>query len=158
MMFPVLRATKFSCHKVNFDPIDDAESDRHRIVHQVLQAVFDNRLLFPPLTRPRRVLDCGTNWLRSQSIQSNGLPLTTSRLWQRGLGHRRLVLSMFDVLLQTSAMLMLCSCRTVSTMRSTHSFSPLYSQIKLDSTIEQQRLQTSGIKEYRDDRLRFPRS
>ena len=35
------------------------ESERLRILHNVLNRVFDGRLIFPPVTRPRRILDCG---------------------------------------------------------------------------------------------------
>jgi ubiquinone/menaquinone biosynthesis C-methylase UbiE len=35
------------------------EIERLSIQHQVLCKVFDNRLLFPPLTNPTRILDCG---------------------------------------------------------------------------------------------------
>ncbi|TVY82294.1 Secondary metabolism regulator laeA, partial [Lachnellula suecica] len=35
------------------------EVERSQIMHNVLNRVFDGRLIFPPLTRPRRILDCG---------------------------------------------------------------------------------------------------
>lgn len=35
------------------------EIERLQITHNVLNRVFDGRLLFPPLTRPRRILDLG---------------------------------------------------------------------------------------------------
>ncbi len=35
------------------------EIERLNIFHSVLHLVFDGQLLFPPLIRPRRILDCG---------------------------------------------------------------------------------------------------
>ncbi|KAM3067417.1 hypothetical protein ACMFMG_011567 [Clarireedia jacksonii] len=35
------------------------EMERLRIESAVFNRVFENRLIFPPLTRPRRILDCG---------------------------------------------------------------------------------------------------
>ncbi len=35
------------------------ETNRLRDQHAVLNMVFDNRLIFPPMNNPRRVLDCG---------------------------------------------------------------------------------------------------
>jgi len=35
------------------------EEDRALCQHQVFHLLFDERLYFPPLTNPRRVLDCG---------------------------------------------------------------------------------------------------
>jgi len=42
-----------------FAPTDEDEIEREVIFHRVLNIVFDNRLVFPPLNRLRRVLDCG---------------------------------------------------------------------------------------------------
>ncbi|KAH6663497.1 S-adenosyl-L-methionine-dependent methyltransferase [Halenospora varia] len=44
---------------VYFVPVDDDEIERLLAMHNVLTRVFDNRLIFPPLPRPRRILDCG---------------------------------------------------------------------------------------------------
>lgn len=46
-------------NQVYFGPIDEDEVERNDILHNVLQRVFDGKLIFPPITRPRRVLDCG---------------------------------------------------------------------------------------------------
>ncbi|KAJ0161439.1 hypothetical protein CTA2_6203 [Colletotrichum tanaceti] len=35
------------------------EVERLQIMHVVLSVVFENQLLFPPIPRPRRILDCG---------------------------------------------------------------------------------------------------
>ncbi|OBR12300.1 UMTA methyltransferase [Colletotrichum higginsianum IMI 349063] len=35
------------------------EVERLQIMHVVLSVVFENQLLFPPITRPRRILECG---------------------------------------------------------------------------------------------------
>lgn len=46
-------------NQVYFAPVGEDEVERNDIMHNVLQRVFDGRLIFPPITRPRRVLDCG---------------------------------------------------------------------------------------------------
>ncbi|KAF4631398.1 hypothetical protein G7Y89_g6735 [Cudoniella acicularis] len=46
-------------NQVYFVPIDEDELERLDIMNNVLNRVFDGRLLFPPLSRPRRILDCG---------------------------------------------------------------------------------------------------
>ena len=35
------------------------EADRLRMMHHVFLQLFDGRLIFPPISRPRRILDCG---------------------------------------------------------------------------------------------------
>ena len=40
-------------------PSDQEEAERLEFQHQVLNRVFDNRLIFPPVPRLRRILDCG---------------------------------------------------------------------------------------------------
>ncbi|KAE8349166.1 S-adenosyl-L-methionine-dependent methyltransferase [Aspergillus coremiiformis] len=51
---------KFSIdHQIFFEPVDSEEADRMGIQHQVFSKVFDNKLIFPPIPRPQRVLDCG---------------------------------------------------------------------------------------------------
>ncbi|CZT00663.1 related to methyltransferase [Rhynchosporium graminicola] len=40
-------------------PSDEDEIDRLNNFHSVLNRVFDGRLIFPPVHRPRRILDCG---------------------------------------------------------------------------------------------------
>ncbi|KUL83460.1 hypothetical protein ZTR_10930 [Talaromyces verruculosus] len=52
-------------NRIYLCPIDDDEIDRLELQHQVFNLVFDNRLIFPPIRNPRRVLDCGYgagNW------------------------------------------------------------------------------------------------
>lgn len=38
---------------------DQEEAERLESQHQVFNRVFDNRLIFPPVPRLRRILDCG---------------------------------------------------------------------------------------------------
>lgn len=48
------------------------ESDRLRIENNVLSTVFENRLIFAPLSRPRRILDCGygtSDWAAQVAAQ-----------------------------------------------------------------------------------------
>lgn len=35
------------------------EIERLQIMHDVLTKTFDSRHIFPPISRPRRILDCG---------------------------------------------------------------------------------------------------
>jgi methylase of polypeptide subunit release factors len=35
------------------------ERDRLNRIHEILQLMFAGKLLFPPVSNPRRVLDCG---------------------------------------------------------------------------------------------------
>ncbi|KAJ5974419.1 hypothetical protein N7481_011629 [Penicillium waksmanii] len=46
-------------HRVYFGPVDDEEAQRLDEEQRVFQRIFDDRLIFPPIRRPRRVLDCG---------------------------------------------------------------------------------------------------
>ncbi|RDW90823.1 uncharacterized protein DSM5745_02598 [Aspergillus mulundensis] len=46
-------------NKVSFEPVDEDEAERLELQHRILSKVFDNRLVFPPIPRLRRVLDCG---------------------------------------------------------------------------------------------------
>ncbi|MCJ1370701.1 hypothetical protein MMC20_001914 [Loxospora ochrophaea] len=46
-------------HSIQFIPVDDEETDRLLLQHQVFDILFDNKLIFPPITNPRTVLDCG---------------------------------------------------------------------------------------------------
>lgn len=51
------------------------ELERLRVWHTVLNRVFDNRLLFPALSRPRRILDCGygtASWAIDVAMQNPG--------------------------------------------------------------------------------------
>ncbi|KAK0751040.1 S-adenosyl-L-methionine-dependent methyltransferase, partial [Schizothecium vesticola] len=45
---------------VYFGPVDDDEIERLQYLHGVFNMVFDNRLIFPPIPRPRRILECGS--------------------------------------------------------------------------------------------------
>ncbi|KAJ6262429.1 hypothetical protein Dda_3237 [Drechslerella dactyloides] len=40
-------------------PIDEDEADRLNRQHAVFRRLFDNRLIFPPIEDPKRILDCG---------------------------------------------------------------------------------------------------
>ncbi|EEP77590.1 conserved hypothetical protein [Uncinocarpus reesii 1704] len=44
---------------IYFSPVDDEEIDRLDLQHRVLNHVFDHRLIFPPVDRLAKVLDCG---------------------------------------------------------------------------------------------------
>ncbi|RJE27057.1 hypothetical protein PHISCL_00642 [Aspergillus sclerotialis] len=46
-------------NRIYFGPVDDDETDRLELQHRVFNKVFDNRLIFPPIPRLRRALDCG---------------------------------------------------------------------------------------------------
>ncbi|KAM3510040.1 hypothetical protein MY11210_006046 [Beauveria gryllotalpidicola] len=48
-----------------FAPVDEEEIERLELMHNVLAKVFDNRLIFPPMATPMKILDCGcgaANW------------------------------------------------------------------------------------------------
>ncbi|KAK0391268.1 hypothetical protein NLU13_0769 [Sarocladium strictum] len=42
-----------------FAPVDEWEISRLELMHSIFCMVFDNRLIFPPVRSPRRILDCG---------------------------------------------------------------------------------------------------
>ncbi|KAI1497697.1 S-adenosyl-L-methionine-dependent methyltransferase [Biscogniauxia marginata] len=42
-----------------FVPVDEDETIRLRIQHEVLSMMFDRRLIFPPISSLKRILDCG---------------------------------------------------------------------------------------------------
>ncbi|KFY51877.1 hypothetical protein V497_08780 [Pseudogymnoascus sp. VKM F-4516 (FW-969)] len=46
-------------NSVYFSPIDEDEIERLTRQHRLLSIVFDERLVFPPVNNPRRILDCG---------------------------------------------------------------------------------------------------
>ncbi|RHZ64030.1 hypothetical protein CDV55_102456 [Aspergillus turcosus] len=51
---------KFSIdNQIAFEPVDDEEAERLDLQHRVFSRIFDSRLIFPPIPRLRRVLDCG---------------------------------------------------------------------------------------------------
>ncbi|KAB8256985.1 S-adenosyl-L-methionine-dependent methyltransferase [Aspergillus pseudonomiae] len=51
---------KFSIdHQIFFEPVDGEEAERLELQHQVFNKVFDNRLIFPPIPQPQKILDCG---------------------------------------------------------------------------------------------------
>ncbi|KAF8241988.1 S-adenosyl-L-methionine-dependent methyltransferase, partial [Wilcoxina mikolae CBS 423.85] len=43
----------------SFTPTDECERDRLDRQHQMFQLVFNDRLIFPPIQNPGRILDCG---------------------------------------------------------------------------------------------------
>ncbi|KAK0671058.1 S-adenosyl-L-methionine-dependent methyltransferase [Cercophora samala] len=45
---------------IYFAPVDEDEIDRLHYQHQLFNMVFENRLIFPPVPRPRRILECGS--------------------------------------------------------------------------------------------------
>ncbi|KAK3398637.1 S-adenosyl-L-methionine-dependent methyltransferase, partial [Sordaria brevicollis] len=47
-------------HGVYFSPVDDDEIEYLQYIHGLFNLVFDSRLVFPPIPRPRRILDCGS--------------------------------------------------------------------------------------------------
>ncbi|KAE8336952.1 hypothetical protein BDV24DRAFT_140858 [Aspergillus arachidicola] len=46
-------------HQIFFEPVDGEEAERLELQHQIFNKVFDNRLIFPPIPRPQKILDCG---------------------------------------------------------------------------------------------------
>ncbi|KAJ5215428.1 uncharacterized protein N7498_001835 [Penicillium cinerascens] len=46
-------------NRIYFGPIDDEEAQRLDEQQRVFQRIFDHRLIFPPIRRLRRILDCG---------------------------------------------------------------------------------------------------
>ncbi|KFY08242.1 hypothetical protein V492_06410 [Pseudogymnoascus sp. VKM F-4246] len=46
-------------NSIYFSPIDEDEIERLTRQHRLLSIVFDERLVFPPVNNPRRILDCG---------------------------------------------------------------------------------------------------
>ncbi|RFU77380.1 methyltransferase [Trichoderma arundinaceum] len=46
-------------NKIYFAPIDDEEIARLGEMHAMLSTVFDNRLIFPPISKPEKILECG---------------------------------------------------------------------------------------------------
>ncbi|KAJ5444601.1 uncharacterized protein N7458_008473, partial [Penicillium daleae] len=46
-------------NRIYFGPIDEEEAQRLDYQQRVFQRIFDDRLIFPPIHRLRRVLDCG---------------------------------------------------------------------------------------------------
>lgn len=56
------------------------ESERLRIENNVLSRVFENRLIFAPLSRPRRILECGygtSDWAAQVAIQHQRCEVST---------------------------------------------------------------------------------
>ncbi|KAI9821314.1 MAG: hypothetical protein M1827_004050 [Pycnora praestabilis] len=52
-------------NRIQFVPIDEDEVERLEIQHNVLNRVFDDKLIFPPMRNPKNILDCGygaANW------------------------------------------------------------------------------------------------
>ncbi|KAL7788734.1 S-adenosyl-L-methionine-dependent methyltransferase [Trichoderma ceciliae] len=52
-------------NNIYFAPIDEDEIARLGEMHSMLRTVFDNRLIFPPVSRPGTILECGfgaANW------------------------------------------------------------------------------------------------
>ncbi|KAK4204137.1 S-adenosyl-L-methionine-dependent methyltransferase, partial [Triangularia verruculosa] len=47
-------------NSIYFSPVDDDEIDRLQYQHELFNMVFENRLIFPPVPRPRRILECGS--------------------------------------------------------------------------------------------------
>ncbi|KAJ5604607.1 hypothetical protein N7510_009761, partial [Penicillium lagena] len=46
-------------HRIYFGPVDEEEAARLEMQQRVFHRIFDHRLIFPPISQPRRVLDCG---------------------------------------------------------------------------------------------------
>ncbi|KAK0735860.1 S-adenosyl-L-methionine-dependent methyltransferase, partial [Apiosordaria backusii] len=47
-------------NSIYFGPVDDDEIERLHYQHELFNMVFENRLIFPPIPRPRRILECGS--------------------------------------------------------------------------------------------------
>ncbi|KAI1180733.1 S-adenosyl-L-methionine-dependent methyltransferase [Nemania sp. FL0916] len=80
----ILHNRSFQRYAINnntyFVPVDEDETIRLRIQHQVLNRVFDQRYIFPPINSPRRVLDCGFG----TGEVSSPFPWNTLALYQPG--------------------------------------------------------------------------
>ena len=51
--------------------VTQEEADRLELQHQLLNAVFDGRLIFPPVAEPRRILDLGygaASWAQDVAV------------------------------------------------------------------------------------------
>ncbi|CAI7598057.1 unnamed protein product [Penicillium viridicatum] len=46
-------------HRTYFGPVDEEEAQQLEDQQQLFHRIFDNRLIFPPIYRLKRVLDCG---------------------------------------------------------------------------------------------------
>ncbi|KAJ5112572.1 hypothetical protein N7532_000617 [Penicillium argentinense] len=46
-------------HRIYFGPVDEEEAQRLDHQQRIFQRIFDDRLIFPPIRRLKRVLDCG---------------------------------------------------------------------------------------------------
>lgn len=46
-------------NSIHLVPVDEEEAYRLENQHRVFNLVFDGRLIFPPVTSPKNVLDCG---------------------------------------------------------------------------------------------------
>ncbi|KAL2788906.1 S-adenosyl-L-methionine-dependent methyltransferase [Aspergillus keveii] len=46
-------------NQISFEPVDEDEAERLELQHRIFSRVFDARLIFPPIRRLRKVLDCG---------------------------------------------------------------------------------------------------
>ncbi|KAK4166017.1 S-adenosyl-L-methionine-dependent methyltransferase [Cladorrhinum sp. PSN259] len=47
-------------NSIYFAPVDEDEVERLVYQHQVFNMIFENRSIFPPIPRPRRILECGS--------------------------------------------------------------------------------------------------
>ncbi|OXV10883.1 hypothetical protein Egran_01356 [Elaphomyces granulatus] len=45
--------------RIYFGPVDDDEMERLELQQRIFNLVFDDRLIFPPISQPQKVLDCG---------------------------------------------------------------------------------------------------
>ncbi|CEL01449.1 Putative UMTA methyltransferase family protein [Aspergillus calidoustus] len=46
-------------NQISFEPVDEDEAERLELQHRIFSRVFDGRLIFPPIRRLQKVLDCG---------------------------------------------------------------------------------------------------
>ncbi|KAH6635503.1 S-adenosyl-L-methionine-dependent methyltransferase [Chaetomium sp. MPI-SDFR-AT-0129] len=47
-------------NNIYFAPVDDDEIEYMQYLHGILNMMFENRAIFPPIPRPRRILECGS--------------------------------------------------------------------------------------------------
>lgn len=79
------------------------EADRLRVEHEVFNALFDGRLVFPPLPALRRVLDCGfgaASWAIDVAEQFPTCEVRCDflgNLCRETASNRRRIISVFDV-------------------------------------------------------------
>ncbi|KAK3491651.1 S-adenosyl-L-methionine-dependent methyltransferase [Neurospora crassa] len=97
-------------HGVYFSPVDDDEIEYLQYIHGLFKLMFEDRLIFPPIPQPRRILDCGSgsaSWAidvaetypecERSTFPSNHFDLVHSRLMSGGIHADRWVNYLTDI-------------------------------------------------------------